>query len=239
MRNYSKSKPKLSEILAGYVQQHWQQAQPWGWVLWPFSLIFCAISNLRKKIYKKFALQAKVPVIIIGNITVGGTGKTPLVIYIAQLLQQQGYKVGIIAHGYKSNIKRALLLTASADPALVGDEAAMLARNVNCPIVIAKKRTQAVAMLQDKVDLIICDDGLQHYKLARDIEIALVDGERQFGNGYCLPMGPLRELPERLNSVDFVLEHGKDLQLFADPELQGNGKTIHAVAGIGNPQRFF
>lgn len=239
MRNSNKFKQMFSINIANYLHRHWAEPQLLGWALWPFSFLFRGISALRKIIYKKTAFHAKVPVIIVGNLTVGGTGKTPLVIYLAQLLQQHGYKVGIAAHGYKSNIQRPLRLTVNIDPALVGDEAAMLARNLKCPIVIAKKRTDAVAMLQDQVDIIICDDGLQHYKLARDIEIALVDGERKFGNGYCLPMGPLRELPSRLQSVDFVLEHGKDLHLISDPLLQGNGATIHAVAGIGNPTRFF
>lgn len=228
-----------SKYCNSWLQQHWQQPKLLGWCLWPFSILFRMLAAVRKFIYQRLAYRAKVPVIIVGNITVGGTGKTPTVIYLAHLLQQHGYNPGIVTRGYKSKTTEVTEVFANSKPNIVGDEAVLLAQHANCKVVIAKSRVAGVKHIQDQVDVIICDDGLQHYRLARDIEIALVDGDKQFGNGYCLPMGPLRELPSRLASVNLVLVNGKDLSLQPVQELRGNGATVHAIAGIGNPQRFF
>lgn len=231
MRNCSK--------FNNWVLQHWQQPKLIGWLLWPFTIPFRAVSNVRKFAYMLFAYRAKVPIVIVGNISVGGTGKTPTVIYLAQLLQKQGYRPAIVTRGYKGKYRHPMVVAADADPVQVGDEALLMAQQCSCPVVVARQRVAGVKMLQDQVDVIICDDGLQHYKLGRDIEIALIDGNKKFGNGFMLPMGPLREPAGRLCSVDFILENGIDLQLVPEQQLRGDNVTIHAVAGIGSPERFF
>jgi tetraacyldisaccharide 4'-kinase len=201
-----------------------------------------------------------VPVIVVGNITVGGTGKTPLIIWLAELLKNAAYKPGIISRGYggKSDAL-AQLVNENSDVNCVSDEALLIARQTRLPVVVSPSRVDAAKKLLSKFDcnIVLSDDGLQHYKLNRDIEIAVIDGERRFGNGYCLPAGPLREPIERLSSVDFIVVNGEK---YADHEfsmqLVGNaavnlltseqkplqafqGIACHALAGIGNPERFF
>lgn len=231
-----------SQYFSSCLLQHWRRATLLGWLLWPFSLLFRFVASVRKFIYQRLAYKAKVPVIIVGNITVGGTGKTPLVIYLVKLLQQRGYRVGIVSRGYKSSASKngkCIRVMPDADPKVVGDEPLLLVQTIGVPVVIAKHRVLAVQMLENEVDVIIADDGLQHYRMARDIEIIAVDGSTKFGNGYCLPMGPLREPISRLKTVDFVLENGSDFVLTPETTMDGTGKTVHAVTGIGNPQRFF
>lgn len=234
----------------------WYSPKLWGWFLWPAAVVFSLLVKIRKYCYSKNIFRtycSDVPVIIVGNITVGGTGKTPLVIYLVQLLQQLGYKPGIVTRGYKGRLKTAALIVADGDPKLVGDEAILLAQRCNCPVVVSKRRVAGVKILEKTaaVNIIICDDGLQHYALERDIEISVVDAQRGFGNGHSLPMGPLREMPNRLESVDITILNGSDMQLvfenayaLANPIYNAaiNGfknQTVHAVAGIGNPERFF
>jgi len=209
-----------------------------------------------------------VPVIIVGNLSVGGTGKTPLVAWLALSLQKQGKKPGIVMRGYRSHLpsRQVMQVTQESDPLYVGDEPFLLAKKTRCPVVIGKNRSQAVRYLlihSPEVDLVLCDDGLQHYALARDVEIAVVDGERQLGNGACLPAGPLRENLKRLERVDFIVmngegslfSHSKPLWMMKKafspmvcPVNAGGtpqrlslfeGKTVHVVAGIGHPERFF
>ncbi len=232
-------------------------------LLLPLSYIFKIIVSARKLLYKCKILKsykAKVPVIIVGNITVGGTGKTPLVIWLAKFLRSQGLKPGIISRGYggeKQNQPIEVNLNSSTK--IVGDEAILLKERSSCPVVVCTDRVKALNKLLSisNVDIIISDDGLQHYKLQRDIEIAVVDAERQLGNKHFLPAGPLREAPSRLKSVDFVIQHGKassgglSMQLVANniaavqdaeinmPIKDFTNKIVHAVAGIGNPRRFF
>ncbi len=241
--------------LQDMIIEQWYQPKPWGWLLWPASKIFGAIVLFRKYLYNKGILKsykASVPVIIVGNLTVGGTGKTPLVMLLVEILQQMGVKPGIVLRGYKSKASGAISVQQNMDSALVGDEAVLLARRCNCPVVVSKKRVQGVQKLikDHNVNIILCDDGLQHYALQRDIEIAVLDGERGFGNGHCLPQGPLRELPARLQSVDLTIKNGVDMQLSIDKvyslldkrEMRIQhfaGKTVHAIAGIGTPQKFF
>ncbi len=238
------------------ILQQWYEPKLWGWLLWPMSQVFAVLVRLRRLCYKKNILNvyhANVPVIIIGNITVGGTGKTPLVLYLAKLLQQQGFAPGIITRGYKGKIRSAALVHPNADPELVGDEAVLMANSCSCPVMMAKNRSIGVQALIEhhKVDIILSDDGLQHYALGRDIEIAVIDGQRGFGNGYSLPMGPLREMPARLKSVDLTVVNGLDMQVNVDRVYMLQdvshsvtlesfmGKTVHAIAGIGNPQQYF
>jgi tetraacyldisaccharide 4'-kinase len=199
-------------------------------------------------------------VIVVGNITVGGTGKTPLVLYLLEQLQEQGFKPGVISRGYggKSTVYPQLV-TANSMAFAVGDEPLLLAKRSGCPVVVDPNRPRGARYLLENHDcnLIISDDGLQHYALARDIEMVVIDGKRRMGNGLCLPAGPLREPVSRLQSVDFVLVNGEakthELAMQLKPLQWVNvaepartlplsafqGKKVHAVAGIGNPQRFF
>ncbi len=252
-------------MLSSYIVAFWHRKNFLNFFLYPFSLVFQFISFLRYVYYTRFLkpTAASVPLLIVGNISVGGTGKTPLVGFLAQFLKSKGYHPGIIMHGYASNLKKDEVKTVemTSQGVEVGDEALLMARKTGCPIVASRKRTKAVSYLQQnfpEVDIILCDDGLQHYRLARDIEIAVIDGERRFGNGMCLPAGPLRESPRRLKTVDFVVTNGTALlgewpmsvslrqnlyQVNASGKIQALndfvGQTVHVVAGIGHPMKFF
>lgn len=235
-------------------------------ILLPLSFLFLLISTSRKFIYriglfKTVRLHA--PVIIVGNITAGGAGKSPLVMELAIQLSKKDYKPGIISRGYGGSAhKEPKLLTGKSDPAQVGDEPLMLARSTCCPVVVCQDRVLAAQMLITKCgcNLIIADDGLQHYRLARDIEICVVDAQRKFGNGFLIPAGPLRETRRRLGTTDFIIVNGESdqtiderqfvmqLDIVAIKSLDGNrtatlndfkDKKANAVAGIANPDRFF
>ncbi len=241
---------------------YWYTKNPWLWLLWPFSLLFVFLAGLRRWLFHMeiFAsYRPSVPVIVVGNITVGGSGKTPLVVWLATYLQKQGYRPGIVSRGYRGRSKQwPLSVTAESDPEVVGDEAVLLAGRTNCPMVVAPDRAAAVRQLlaENDVNVIISDDGMQHYALARDIEIAVLDGTRRLGNGLCLPAGPLRESSRRLKKVDFVVSNGHAhsgewaMSLHGDEAVslhdgsrrklsEFSDLPIHAVAGIGNPVRFF
>lgn len=247
------------------VLQFWYRKSRFAKLLAPLSWLFQGGVKLRYSFYRYVARQQafSVPIIVVGNITVGGTGKTPLVSWLAEVLQQQGLTPGIVMRGYGAALqgKALKVVTPKCSARTVGDEALLLRQKTGCPLVIGKNRPAAVEHLLatfPEIDIIISDDGLQHYALARDIEIAVIDGQRRLGNGYCLPIGPLRESEQRLQTVDFVVANGNafpgewvmgtqlsntcyavndaNLQLSLE-HLQG--KTVHAVAGIGNPERFF
>ncbi len=241
----------------------WYQPHPIRWLLSPLSLLYRFVISLRKALYKVGIFkqqQLSVPVIIVGNISVGGTGKTPFVIWLAKQLQQAGFKPGIISRGYGGKaVSYPQTVTAQSDAAIVGDEPIIIARQTACPMVVSPNRIEAgQQLLQDNdCDIIISDDGLQHYALNRDIEIVVVDGQRLFGNQYCLPAGPLREPPSRLSDIDFIVHNSTndtaeytmnltqgDAINVLDPTLtksltEFSTQTIHAIAGIGNPDRFF
>jgi tetraacyldisaccharide 4'-kinase len=227
-----------------------------------FSMLFIDISRFRRYLYRKNILETfklSCPVIIVGNITVGGTGKTPLVIALAKQLQQAGFRPGIISRGYGGKNCGAISVSADSSPAQVGDEPILIAQKTGCPVAVAVKRIAAAQLLINEADcnIIISDDGLQHYALKRDIEIAVIDGERRFGNNSCLPGGPLREPIERLNEVDFIIVNGtpeetREIPMTFTAEMaihlktgaqkplvEFKGQTCHALAGIGNPARFF
>lgn len=232
--------------------------------LLPLAGLFQILSALRKFCYHKKLFKThrfNTPVIIIGNISVGGSGKTPLIIALYFLLKKHGYKPGIISRGYGGSYKNLEWVMTDSDPVLVGDEPALIANRTSAPVVVAKKRYMAVeALLKDTdCNIILSDDGMQHYALERDIEIAVVDGKRGFGNGLCLPAGPLREPVSRLRSVNFIIQNGGEpgtysgsvmtlsaIQLISladntqsmDLNILHNA-IVHAVAGIGNPDRFF
>ncbi len=232
-----------------------------AYLLLPFSLLFLLVSGLRRLLFKSGLLpsyRAPVPVIVVGNLSVGGNGKTPVVIWLVQQLQQRGFSVGVISRGYGGQSKiYPLSVKADSDPVQVGDEPVLIAKRTKVPLCISPNRQQAIELLlqQHPCDLIISDDGLQHYKLQRDIEIVVMDAERGLGNGFVLPAGPLRELPSRLNGADLIIANGHPRQdcdvtmklvpkyavnlLTQEKRLLTEFNQVSAIAGIGNPQRFF
>lgn len=244
------------------LERHWQRLTPLSLVLLPLSLVFCAVVWLRRTLYRLGVLPSRrfpVPVIVIGNITVGGTGKTPLVIWLTDFLRQAGYRPGVVTRGYRGQSQIwPVPVTKDSATKLVGDEAVLLARRCHCPVMAGPDRVAGIqALLNQGCDLIVSDDGLQHYRLRRDLEIVVIDGRRRFGNGLCLPAGPLREPVSRLNSVGLRIANGepRDGELgmrlspahfynLAQPSQQTSAEqfratSVHAVAGIGNPERFF
>lgn len=249
--------------LSAWLTANWYQQGFLSVLLWPLGLLFELAVNLRRQSYRWGLIEqyrAALPVIVVGNISVGGTGKTPLIIWLAQFLIQHGYRPGIISRGYGGQSKHwPLWVDSDGDPKRVGDEALLIAARTGCPMVVAPRRADAVRLLIESkcCDIILSDDGLQHYSLARDIEIAVIDGSRRFGNGQCLPAGPLREPVSRLAEVDLIIvnegvaggnEYGMHLEGDTAVNLANgaqmklhelSGKTCHAVAGIGNPDRFF
>jgi tetraacyldisaccharide 4'-kinase len=232
-------------------------------LLMPLSWLFCLIVWMRKSLYRFGLLRsyrAPVPVVVVGNITVGGTGKTPVVVWLAGHLSNLGYRPGIVARGYRGNSSSwPLSVYPDSDPVEAGDEPVLLARRTLCPVCVGPDRPAAVRQLLDSsdCDIVVTDDGLQHYALQRDLEIAVVDGERRFGNELCLPAGPLREPLSRPHEVDMVVANGEAgpdefpmrLAVITAVNLQDGslnrsledfiGGPVHAVAGIGNPTRFF
>lgn len=232
-------------------------------VLLPVSWLFCSVAIIRRLLYRFGVLkvyQLPVPVIIVGNISVGGTGKTPLVTWLVDVLRENGYTPGIVSRGYGGQATHwPQQVRMDSDPRMVGDEAVLLSRRCACPMAVGPDRVEAAEALLEYTDcdIIVADDGLQHYALGRDAEIAVVDGVRRFGNQHCLPAGPLREPLSRLQTVDAVVtngvpgvrEYGMDLQPGTLRNLRVAekratldsfaGQTVHAVAGIGNPDRFF
>ncbi len=241
--------------------RHWYRASPVGLVLAPLGWLYCAVAMLRRTLYSAGLLKRvnlPVAVIVVGNITVGGTGKTPLVIWLARWLRRHGYHPGVVTRGYGGRARDwPQVVRADSDPAVVGDEPILLARHTECPVVADPDRARAArTVISRGCDVVISDDGLQHYRLARDVEIAVLDGERRLGNGRCLPAGPLREPLGRLADVHARVTNGTAqpgelaMQLVATrfralgsdrdwPVSEFRGRRAHAVAGIGNPQRFF
>jgi len=206
------------------------------------------------------AQRLPVPVVVVGNLSVGGTGKTPLTIWLVEFLRAAGYKPGVVSRGYGGRRQnQPLAVFADSDPLEAGDEPVLIARRTGCPVYVFPRRFEAgqALLAACACDILIADDGLQHYALARDVEIAVIDGQRRFGNGFCLPAGPLREPPERLGEVDLIVCRGAavpgeyPLSLacgaavnLSDGALQRpladfGGMKLRAVAGIGHPQRFF
>ena len=246
-----------------FIENLWYGKHPLSLLLLPLSWGYQFFMVIRRLGYVAGLFpvrRVKAPVIVIGNITVGGTGKTPLVIWLADFLKQNNFRPGIVSRGYGG---AATLwpqqVRPDSDPYMVGDEPVVIARRTACPVAASPDRYIAAEGLLEhgKCDILICDDGLQHYALARDIEIAVVDSVRRFGNQRCLPAGPLRESPGRLNSVDMIVSNGKpehgEYQMEYTPqplrsvmdesksmELEAlANQTVHAVAGIGHPARFF
>ncbi|XOV77582.1 MAG: tetraacyldisaccharide 4'-kinase [Aestuariibacter sp.] len=225
--------------------------------------LFALLSWLRRLAYRNgiyASHKMSVPVIVVGNISVGGNGKTPLVVYLCDLLRQQGYYPGVLSRGYGGKSRQyPLAVGAHTHSDEVGDEPLLIKKRVNCPVVVDPKRPRgAQSLIEDHhCNIIICDDGLQHYALQRDIEIIVMDGQRRLGNGQLLPVGPLREGPWRLKQADFVVINGGETQNGEYRMSLESGRLVNVkfptqsrsisdintavtiAAGIGHPERFF
>ena len=255
--------------LESILTRAWLRRGPLACALWPVSLLFRLLSGLRAALYRLGVKQAgrlPVPVIVVGNIFIGGTGKTPLTIWLAQALLEAGLRPGVISRGHGAEGEAPRAVTLQSSTLEVGDEPLLIARRTGVPVVVARKRVEAGRALlasHPEVDILITDDGLQHYALARDIEVVLFDG-RGIGNGWLLPAGPLREAPSRRR--DFTVVNAPEItpQLAASvggmpyqmrlightaerltnpaerlPLAAFAGRRVLAAAGIGNPGRFF
>ncbi|OPX55960.1 tetraacyldisaccharide 4'-kinase [Oceanospirillum multiglobuliferum] len=247
------------------LEQAWYNHARWPLLLQPLEQLYLKLSaqDQRKKQAQQW--QAPVPVLIVGNITVGGTGKSPLVATLVDYLRSKGWKPGIVSRGYGGKSSEyPLSVTTASDPKIAGDEPVMLAQ-LGCPVVVDPKRSTAAQSLlaEHDCDLIISDDGLQHLALGRDIELVVIDAARGLGNGHCLPVGPLREPKSRLQQVDYIFANGAEhtsqlegqtlhpMQLkptqWRQPASQATypiqplpfNESVQALAGIGNPERFF
>lgn len=233
-----------------------------NYLLLPVSGVFYLLSILRRVFYLIGVLPRQhfhVPVIVVGNITVGGSGKTPIVIALVNHFKRQGMRVGVVSRGYGgSHDQGSLVVGKNTRASESGDEPLLIATQTQVPVMVNKDRPQAVKdlVMHHNVELVVSDDGLQHYAMGRDIEIVVIDGKRRFGNGFFLPAGPLRESKSRLKTVDFVINNGehysgevtsilKPLMFInvATNEQQPldffSQQTCHGVAGIGYPDRFF
>jgi tetraacyldisaccharide 4'-kinase len=259
----------LESTLESTIMRAWLRRGPLACALWPVSQLFRGLASLRAGLYRAGVLKAgrlPVPVVVVGNIFIGGTGKTPLTIWLAQALREAGFRPGVISrgHGAEGEVPRAVTLESSTLE--VGDEPLLIARRAGVPVFVGRKRVEAGRALlaaHPEVDVVLTDDGLQHYALARDVEVLLFDG-RGVGNGWLLPAGPLREAPSRRRDVTVVNAPQLTPQLAANVggnpfqmQLVGDvaeqladprqsrplssfaGQRVLAAAGIGNPGRFF
>lgn len=252
MANLHSFFPKL------WYENHWSRILLFP-ILLPLSIIYCMLITVRRFYLTRRPGQTPLPVIVVGNITVGGTGKTPFVIYLIERLQAWGWSPGVVTRGYSGSESGPLLITGKESVAHIGDETKLLWQHLNCPLVMARQRNDGVSLLKkNQCNLVVSDDGLQHLKMQRQLEIVLLDKERKLGNGWCLPAGPLRERANRLQQTDLVLINGEagslgfeyeyshfqsvnqQKQLSLQQARQAfSDYNIHAVAGIGNPGRFF
>lgn len=248
------------------LEKHWQRITIVSIVLLPLSVLFAALSWLRRIAYFSGLLRRiriPVPVVVVGNISVGGTGKTPAVIWLVAALRARGYRPGVISRGYRG-AEELSAIDAQTPPEIAGDEAILIAQRAQCPVWVGRDRSAAALQLiaaHPDVNVVISDDGLQHYRLQRDCELVVINARQLFGNRLLLPAGPLREPVSRLRAVDAVIVNGARMPELANEifgmQLQGDtfrnlvdpattrspgdfqGNRLHAVAGIGDPQRFF
>lgn len=250
----------MSAARATWIDTLWNSA--WGPVLlWPLTLLYAIVIGIRARLIqigfwgKPIAVGK--PVVVIGNLTVGGSGKTPLTIWLVEWFAQLGLNVGVLSRGYGGSVRGPVWVHADSDPTEVGDEPVLIARRTNARVCVARARVAGARWLANHVDVIICDDGLQHWRLARDLEWVVIDGRRRFGNRWLLPAGPLREGLKRLRSVDARICNGataqegewpmrlvptewvrlRDGAVF--PLAHLSGQAVRALAGMGDPERFF
>jgi len=246
------------------IERHWYRLTLLHFILLPLSLLFAILAGIRRVFYRQGIYRSEklpVPIIVVGNITVGGSGKTPLTLWLAQQLLDAGWHPGIISRGYRGSATAPQEVLPDSTPAETGDEPLLMAQRNLCPVWIGRDRPAAARALLNAhpgCDVIISDDGLQHYRMQRDAEIVVLDGHRRIGNGFLLPAGPLREPPSRLQTVDAVVVNGGasgkgmyGMQLrggifhnLLNPERTAqaadfSGQRLHALAGIGHPERFF
>jgi tetraacyldisaccharide 4'-kinase len=246
--------------LAEALQASWYGKGRLPWWCYPLAGLYGVVIAARRTLYRLGVLRQvrlPCPVVVVGNITAGGTGKTPLTLALVEALRARGYRPGVVSRGYGGSQREPMLLSDAPNPSEVGDEPALI-RTSGVPVAVGHDRPAAAQLLvNDGCDVLIADDGLQHYRLARDIEICVIDGERRFGNAQLLPAGPLREPLNRLDTVDFRVCNGGDpeagevlmllrggvVRALADGQERAmtgfSGARVHAVAAIGNPQRFF
>lgn len=248
----------LRRAVQGWLEARWYHAAPVPLWLRGLERLFAALARRRRRKLVSAAIRLPAPVVVVGNIAVGGSGKTPLVIALIDLLRAHGWCPGVVSRGYGGSLRGVHRVKVDDDPALTGDEPLLIAQRTGAPVVIGADRVAAgqALLAESGVDIVLADDGLQHYRLARDLEIAVVDGRRLLGNRRLIPAGPLREPPARLEEVDLVLVNGQrspdqagfDLVLGDARSLVVDGysklslfasQPVHAVAGIGDPQRFF
>ena len=239
----------------------WSGESPLWLLLLPLSWLYGLVSGLIRLSWRlglKKAWRAPVPVVVVGNLTAGGNGKTPVVIWLVEQLQQRGVRVGVVSRGYGGKAARyPLLLTPQTTSAEAGDEPVLIYQRTGAPVAVSPARVEAVQALlaNHAVEMVITDDGLQHYRLQRDKEIVVIDGERRFGNGWWLPAGPMRERASRLKTVDAIITNGGVAQPGEIPMRLQPGLAVYlrtgeqrsvselprlvAMAGIGHPPRFF
>ncbi len=253
----------MTRSLSALVRQAWENDSAWLVALRPLSMLTARVARRRLRRFRCRAPVPPVPVLVVGNISVGGTGKTPLVIALCRGLRQRGFRVAVISRGYGARPPaRPWPVRAHGDPARCGDEPVVIAREAGVPVTIDPDRARALSwtLERDAPDLVISDDGLQHYGLPRTAELAVVDAETAAGNGRCLPAGPLREPERRLDEVDWVvtrdeapqrpnawsvtLEPGEPChwvtgEVLSPAVFRERYPRIHAVAGIGRPEQFF
>jgi tetraacyldisaccharide 4'-kinase len=249
----------MKERLAAWLERRWYGGETPGPLLDALSTVYGAIGAARRRRFLAGAgTRLPLPLLVVGNVAIGGAGKTPLTIALCAALRARGWRPGVISRGYGGRSRVAERVLPGSDPARVGDEPVLIARD-GVPVAVARRRVEAARLLIDsrEVDLLLADDGLQHYALRRDVEICVIDGRRRHGNGRLLPAGPLREPPARADTCDFVVVNGGaaeegevPMRLELDravalddgasrPLAEFAGARVHAVAGIGDPSRFF
>lgn len=263
------SERAAASATSSWIERQWYRPTLAGAALAPLGWLFGAVAAARRALYRRGVLatvRLPVPVIVVGNVTVGGTGKTPLTIQLAGALRAAGRRPGVVSRGHGARARHPRAVDPAGDARDYGDEPVLIARRTGCPVWVGHDRVAAARALlaaHPECDILLADDGLQHYRLARDVEVVVVDGERAFGNGRLLPAGPLREPPSRLEEVDAVVVNGagaapatrapvyrmrlvpgplynlRDPRRTAAPADLAKGGNVHALAGIGHPGRFF
>lgn len=247
-----------------WINRVWYQRSWVSTFLLPLTFLYWLVISVRKHVYFKFFYQSKTfscPIIIVGNITVGGTGKTPMVIHLCDQLRSLGFAPAVTSRGYGATLKNSRLVTDNDTALQVGDEPLLIYKNAKVPVMVGPNRLASIQKLVENksCDVVICDDGLQDYRFIHDIEVCMVDAERLYGNGRLIPAGPLRESVQRILSCDFAIATGKVIPAISSDVMTlqigevvnlvdtqhrvcletWQNQRVHAVAGIGNPQRFF